>query len=83
MVADLLAQLVRAEGISMGELLEESLARMACKAAVKAGEKLSAEEVVALLRAGELADNPFHCPHGRPTIWKITRKELDRRFLRG
>ena len=55
---------------------------MSCKAAVKGNTKLSFSEAEALI--GELLtlDNPYHCPHGRPTIITITRQELDKKFKR-
>ena len=43
---------------------------MACRSAVKAQDKLSLEEVKKLLEDLNLCDNPFNCPHGRPTIIK-------------
>jgi DNA mismatch repair protein MutL len=55
---------------------------MACKAAVKAGDRLSAEEIAALLEHRELCRDSHHCPHGRPTALVFTRDELDRRFKR-
>jgi DNA mismatch repair protein MutL len=65
-----------------GTLLDELLNMMACKAAVKAGDRLSAEEIAALLEHRELCRDSHHCPHGRPTALVFTRDELDRRFKR-
>lgn len=55
---------------------------MSCKAAVKGNNRLSAKEVDALI--GELLtlDNPYHCPHGRPTIIAMTKRELEKKFKR-
>ncbi|MEG2782767.1 MAG: DNA mismatch repair endonuclease MutL [Lachnospiraceae bacterium] len=63
-------------------LIDEKIASMSCKAAVKGNSKLSIQEVDALI--GELLtlDNPYHCPHGRPTIIAMTQKELEKRFKR-
>ena len=66
-----------ADGISTSmtpELIDEKVASMSCKAAVKGNSRLSAQEVDALI--GELLtlDNPYHCPHGRPTIIAMTKK---------
>jgi len=58
------------------------LASMACRAAVKAGDRLSPEEIGELLAQRELADNTHHCPHGRPTSLVFTRDDLDRQFKR-
>lgn len=65
-----------------GTLLDELLNMMACKAAVKAGDRLSAEEIAALLEHRELCHDSHHCPHGRPTALVFSREELDRRFKR-
>ena len=55
---------------------------MACKAAVKAGDRLTPEEVDALIAQRELALDPHHCPHGRPTALLFSRQELDKQFRR-
>ncbi|GFI50908.1 DNA mismatch repair protein MutL [Lachnospiraceae bacterium] len=64
------------------ELIDEKVASMSCKAAVKGNMKLSAAEVDALI--GELLtlENPYHCPHGRPTIIAMSRRELEKKFKR-
>jgi len=54
----------------------------ACKAAIKAGQKLTYQEIKTLYQSLLRAKNPFSCPHGRPTIIKISAKELDKRFMR-
>ena len=64
------------------DLIDEKVASMSCKAAVKGNNRLSAQEVDALI--GELLtlDNPYHCPHGRPTIIAMTKRELEKKFKR-
>ncbi len=64
------------------ETLSHRLAAMACRSAVKGGMKLSAAEADALI--GELLtlENPYHCPHGRPTIIRISRQEMEKKFKR-
>ena len=64
------------------DLIDEKIASMSCKAAVKGNMKLSVQEVDALI--GELLslDNPYHCPHGRPTIIAMTKRELEKKFKR-
>ncbi|HUI93141.1 MAG TPA: DNA mismatch repair endonuclease MutL [Chitinivibrionales bacterium] len=57
-------------------------AAFACGAAIKAGQKLSQEEMMALLNSLFSAQNPYTCPHGRPTVVRISIDELSRRFLR-
>ena len=60
----------------------DKLAVAACKAAVKAHDRITEKEIRALLQQLSDCDQPFACPHGRPTIVNITIKELERRFGR-
>ena len=64
------------------DLIDEKIASMSCKAAVKGNMKLSVQEVDTLI--GELLslDNPYHCPHGRPIIIAMTKRELEKKFKR-
>jgi DNA mismatch repair protein MutL len=62
--------------------LSETLDLMACKAAVKAGDRLSDLELAEILRLREATERGTSCPHGRPTSVRISRAELDRRFGR-
>jgi DNA mismatch repair protein MutL len=64
------------------DILDELLHMMSCKAAVKAGQKLTPEEIDSLLAQRELIDDAHHCPHGRPTALVLSRAELDRQFGR-
>ena len=64
------------------EVLDELLHMMSCKAAIKAGDRLTPEEIEALLEQRHLAQDTHHCPHGRPTALVFTREELDRQFKR-
>ena len=63
-------------------LLDHFLATMACKAAVKAGDRLTQEEITYLLELRKMAEDSHHCPHGRPTSLVFSRHELDRQFRR-
>ncbi|MBD3346827.1 MAG: DNA mismatch repair endonuclease MutL [Chitinivibrionales bacterium] len=54
----------------------------ACGTAVRAGQKLDQEEMNGLLNSLFAAENPYTCPHGRPTVVRISLNELSRRFLR-
>jgi DNA mismatch repair protein MutL len=65
-----------------GDLLDDLLHMIACKAAVKFGDRLSMEEIEALLALRHLAQDHHHCPHGRPTALIFTREQLDRQFKR-
>ena len=53
-----------------------------CKSAVKANDRLSPEEIRALLRDLAACRNPFSCPHGRPTVVRMKHSEIDRMFKR-
>jgi DNA mismatch repair protein MutL len=64
------------------DLLDDLLHMIACKAAIKAGDRLAPEEVTALLEQRHHFQDAHHCPHGRPTALVFTREELDRRFKR-
>lgn len=64
------------------DLLDSLLHMMACKAAIKAGHRLSPEEIESLLAQRHLVDDAHHCPHGRPTALTLTRADLDRQFGR-
>jgi len=64
------------------EFVFEKLATMACKAAIKGNHRYSPEEARALI--GELLEleNPYNCPHGRPTIITMSKFEMERKFKR-
>lgn len=64
------------------ELIDEKVASMSCKAAVKGNNRLSAKEVDILIAELLELDNPYHCPHGRPTIIAMSKKELEKKFKR-
>jgi DNA mismatch repair protein MutL len=64
------------------QLLNDLLSLMACHAAVKAGDRLTPEEIASLAAERNLAHDTHHCPHGRPTALLFTRQELDRQFRR-
>jgi DNA mismatch repair protein MutL len=62
--------------------LHEVLDMMACKAAIKAGDQLSQQELAELLALREEIERSSNCPHGRPTALRLTIKELERQFGR-
>lgn len=64
------------------DIEEKFIATVACKAAVKANMKLDEREIRGLLDQMLLLDNPFTCPHGRPTAIRITKNELEKKFGR-
>ncbi len=66
----------------MGRDAEAAIAKAACKAAVKAGDHLSQEEVSSLFEQLKTCKDPFHCPHGRPTMIRLSQAELEKKFGR-
>ncbi|MCH1983326.1 DNA mismatch repair endonuclease MutL [Ruminococcus sp. OA3] len=64
------------------EIFVEKLAVMACKAAVKGNQKLSFREAEVLIDQLLTLENPYNCPHGRPTIISMSRYELEKKFKR-
>ena len=64
------------------DVVASRLASMSCKAAVKGGKAMSVQEAKALLDELLTLDNPYHCPHGRPTIITMSKHELEKKFSR-
>ncbi len=64
------------------ELILEKVASMSCKAAVKGNHELSLPEVDALISELLTLENPFNCPHGRPTIISMSKSEIEKKFKR-
>lgn len=64
------------------DVILQKLASMACKSAVKGNTRLSRQEMEALLDELLTLDNPYHCPHGRPTIITMSKYEIEKKFKR-
>lgn len=64
------------------DLIMEKVASMSCKAAVKGNDALSLPEIDALIEELLTLDNPFNCPHGRPTIIAMSKYEIEKKFKR-
>ncbi|MCC8106508.1 MAG: DNA mismatch repair endonuclease MutL [Clostridiales bacterium] len=64
------------------QAIREKIASMSCKAAVKGNRRLSVQEVDALIEELLTLENPYNCPHGRPTIIAMTKYELEKKFKR-
>ncbi|MEX0726003.1 MAG: DNA mismatch repair endonuclease MutL [Planctomycetaceae bacterium] len=79
-LADHLAE--AAQEPSRRDIIDHLLHRMSCRAAVKAGQKLTPEEIESLLAQRHHIDDAHHCPHGRPTALVLSREILDRQFGR-
>lgn len=78
----LLDELVEERLHGSPELLVEKVASMSCKAAVKGNQRLSIQEAEAMIDLLFTLDNPYHCPHGRPTTISMSRQEIERKFKR-
>ncbi|HHH80477.1 MAG TPA: DNA mismatch repair protein MutL, partial [candidate division Zixibacteria bacterium] len=63
-------------------IISELAASIACHSAIKAGRKLSRDEMLALFEQLFTCEQPFRCPHGRPTIIKFTKSEFEKMFGR-
>ena len=81
MFIDLLDNMTDESGLGY-ELLAERVATMSCKAAIKGNNKISFEEARELIYELSKADNPFNCPHGRPTLIVMTKYEIEKKFKR-
>ncbi len=79
---ELLDRITEDDTANPQQLLENILETMACKAAVKAGDKLTSEEIEALITRRDEQEKITSCPHGRPTTIKLTLKELEKQFKR-
>ena len=69
-------------GRSNIRVVEEKIASMSCKAAVKGNNRLSYEEAQQLIDELLTLENPYNCPHGRPTIISMTKTEMEKKFKR-
>ena len=79
---ELLDSLSEISGGFSSESLFDKVAWMSCKAAVKGKHQMSSLEAKALIDELLTLENPYHCPHGRPTIISMTRYELEKKFKR-
>lgn len=79
---EMLDSLSDTTGAPSGEILNERLAAMACKSAVKGNSRLSVQEANALIQELLTLENPYNCPHGRPTIISMSKYELEKKFKR-
>lgn len=79
---DMIAQCSEIRGKNADTLITERVASLSCKAAIKGNSYLSPAEVHELIGKLLTLDNPYHCPHGRPTIITMSKYELDKKFKR-
>ena len=64
------------------EMILDKIASMSCKAAVKGNQRLSTAEAKELIEELLTLDNPYNCPHGRPTIISMSKQEIEKKFKR-
>lgn len=79
---EMLSDLEDRGSMQPSELIASKLALMSCKAAIKGGQKISFQEADALVSQLLTLENPYACPHGRPTIITMTKYELEKKFKR-
>lgn len=79
---NVLDELMDYPGKGSFEIIEEKIASMSCKAAVKGNNVLSFKEAESLIDELLTLDNPYNCPHGRPTIIVMSKYEMDKKFKR-
>ena len=80
-IQDILDHYIKTKSIN-SSFIEYIAATYACKAAIKAGDKLDADECVELIDLLFSTEHPYYCPHGRPIIINLTLEDLDKRFER-
>lgn len=79
---DLLDHMEEIPSNALLEVISDRMATMACKAAIKGNHRYSYQEAEALIDELLLLENPYNCPHGRPTIISMTKYELEKKFKR-
>ena len=82
-ISDVLDEIIESEKAkTIGNLAEELIKLIACHTAIRAGAKLQKEEVESLLHQLFNTQIPYTCPHGRPTMIKLSKYELEKKFKR-
>lgn len=79
---EMLDSLGEQTGRMKAEVINEKIASMSCKAAVKGNHKITAMEAESLIAELLTLENPYNCPHGRPTIISMTKVEMEKKFKR-
>ena len=69
-------------GARTADMIHDRVATMSCKAAVKGNQRLSTAEAKELIEELLTLDNPYNCPHGRPTIISMSKQEIEKKFKR-
>ena len=81
-LGELISELLEVDSVKNTESILEKIASMSCKAAIKGNQKISFEEAKILIDELLELDNPYNCPHGRPTVIKMTKTEIEKKFKR-
>ncbi|NEZ54027.1 DNA mismatch repair protein MutL, partial [Clostridium botulinum F str. Langeland] len=79
---DILYNLKNMKSKETSTIKYNAIATLACKSAVKANDNLKEEEIKKLIEDMLILNNPYTCPHGRPTMIKFTLKDLEKKFKR-
>ncbi len=79
---EVLTQMSESPVRGVPQIIREKIASMACKAAVKGNNPLTYEEADRLIEQLLELDNPYNCPHGRPTIISMSKYEIEKKFKR-
>ena len=79
---EILTQMLESPVRGVPQIIREKIASMACKAAVKGNNSLSLEEADTLIEQLLELENPYNCPHGRPTIISMSKYEVEKKFKR-
>lgn len=82
LLLDIIDSLSMESASVQSNMISEKIASMSCKAAVKGNNKLSVSEAEALIGQLLKLENPYHCPHGRPTIISMSKYEMEKKFKR-
>ncbi|MBO5342677.1 MAG: DNA mismatch repair endonuclease MutL [Lachnospiraceae bacterium] len=78
----ILEELAQVHSAAKIDIIEDRIATMACKAAVKGNSTMSFEQISVLLDQLLTLENPYQCPHGRPTMFSMTKYEIEKKFKR-
>jgi DNA mismatch repair protein MutL len=82
LITDIIRELSEIDMNVIVEVKEKRIITMACRGSIKAGEELTVPYMTQLINELSITEQPFTCPHGRPTIINVTIAELERKFKR-
>ena len=81
-IRDIINHIISSREISKGKMYDSLAKTLSCKKSIKANMSITDLEVKALMEKLDSCDMPYTCPHGRPTIIKFTKYELEKMFKR-